>query len=144
MKSLVQSNTDIAALVLRLALGGVLLAHSAYLKFVVFSLAGTAQFFSGLGLPAFMAYLVFGAEVVAGILLVVGYKTRWASLAMVPILLGATWVHWSNGWLFSNAGGGWEYPLLLSCIAVVQFFLGGGRYAFEAIEAGQPQLAVNT
>lgn len=116
---------------LRVSLGIVLIAHSFYLKLMVFTLPGTAQFFESLGLPGFMAYATFTIEVIAGVALVVGYQSRWAALAVVPVLLGATWAHLGAGWLFSNEGGGWEYPLFLTVAAVVQFLLGDGAYAMK-------------
>jgi putative oxidoreductase len=115
-----------AALVLRLSLGVMLLAHSAYLKLVVFTLPGTAQFFGSLGLPPATAYLVFTGEVVGGVLLILVICTRLVALVVVPILLGAVWVHFGNGWVFSAAGGGWEYPVFLTVAALVQTLLGDG------------------
>jgi putative oxidoreductase len=52
-------------------------------------------------------------------------------LALVPILLGATWVHVGNGWLFSAPNGGWEYPAFLALAAIVQFLVGDGAYALQ-------------
>lgn len=120
------SNPDLGALGLRVSLGLVLLAHSVYLKGVVFTLAGTAGYFESLGLPALLAYLVFTIEAVAGFALILGVQTRFFSLLTVPVLLGATWAHWQNGWLFTGAGGGWEYPLFLTVAALVQANLGDG------------------
>ncbi len=77
------------ALLLRLGLGVMFIAHSLYLKLFVFTLAGTAGFFESLGLPGVVAYLVFAAEGIGGILLILGVQTRWVALALVPILLGA-------------------------------------------------------
>jgi putative oxidoreductase len=45
------------------------------------------------------------------------------------VLLGATWSHAGNGWLFSAPKGGWEYPLFLTVATVVQALLGDGAYA---------------
>ncbi len=56
---------DLAALVLRLTLGTVLIAHG-LLKLVVFTPAGTAAFFEKIGLPGPLGYLVIAAELVAG------------------------------------------------------------------------------
>ena len=70
-------------------------------------------------------------EAIAGIALVVGYRARLAAASVVPVLLGATWAHAANGWLFTNAGGGWEYPLFLASIAVAQIFLSAGSYTLE-------------
>jgi putative oxidoreductase len=113
----------------RISLGIVLLAHSIYLKLVVYTLAGTAQFFASIGLPATLAYLVFAIEAAAGVALIVGWQSRAAALAVVPVLLGATWAHWSAGWLFTNSGGGWEYPALLAVFAAGQALLGDGAFA---------------
>lgn len=123
---------DYAALVLRIGLGAVLVAHSLYLKLFVFTLPGTAQFFASIGLPAFLAYLVFAVEAIGGVLMLIGYQTRWAALAAIPVLLGATWVHLGNGWLFSAEHGGWEYPLFLTWVAVGVALLGDGRFAIRA------------
>ena len=120
-----------AAFLLRISLGAMFLAHSVWLKLFVFTLPGTAQFFESLGLPAAAAYLVFLAEAVGGLLLLLGIRTRWVAAALVPVLLGATWAHAGNGWLFSAQGGGWEYPLFLSLAAVVQALLGDGAYALK-------------
>lgn len=120
----------IGATLTRLGLGLVLIAHSIYLKLVVFTLPGTAQFFASIGLPSTLAYIVFTIEAVAGIALVIGWRSRIAALAVVPILLGATWTHWPAGWLFTNSGGGWEYPAVLSVLAIAQSFLGDGAFAF--------------
>ncbi|ARU54309.1 putative membrane protein [Oleiphilus messinensis] len=127
----IKPNADLAALLLRLTLGSVLLAHSLYLKWVVFTLQGTADYFSSIGLASWLAYVVFAAEVVAGVALLLGVATRWVALGVIPILLGATVVHWGNGWLFTRTGGGWEYPLVLTLMAVIQFYLGSGRLALK-------------
>lgn len=137
MKHLLQP--DIGAFILRTALGSVLLAHSVYLKLMVFTLAGTAQFFASIGLPEILAYVVFFIEASAGIALITGIYTRIFSALVIPILLGATWTHSANGWLFTNTGGGWEYPLFLTVMTVVQLFLGDGKYAtrtyFQALRS---------
>lgn len=119
------------AFIMRVSLGAVLLAHSVYLKLVVYSLPGTAQFFTSIGLPGVAAYAVFLIEVVAGIALLLGVNTRLFAAIMVPVLLGATWAHWANGWLFTNNGGGWEYPLFLAMVALAQTGLGEGSYALS-------------
>lgn len=124
-------NSDFSTFILRVSLATVLLAHSLYLKLVIFTLAGTAQFFASIGLPETLAYIVFCVEAVAGASLLLGYKTRFFSALVIPILLGATWTHSANGWLFTNAGGGWEYPLLLTLMAVAQLGLGSGKYAIS-------------
>lgn len=121
----------IAVTLLRVALGVMFLAHSVWLKLFVFTLPGTADFFVSIGLPDWFAYVVFLAEAVAGICLVLGIQTRWVAAAMVPILAGATWAHSGNGWMFGYTNGGWEYPAYLTLLAVCQAMLGDGRLALS-------------
>jgi putative oxidoreductase len=104
---------------LRVALGIMFIAHSVVLKYFVFTLAGTAQYFDSIGLPASLAYVVFALEAIGGVLLVLNIATRWVAIALIPVLLGAMWVHLGNGWVFSAPNGGWEYPLFLIVISVV-------------------------
>ena len=121
-----------AALVLRVALGVMFLAHSLYLKVFVFTVAGTVGFFESLGLPGLFAYLTILAEIGGGIAPILGFPTRLVAIALLPVLLGATWVHAGNGWLFSAEGGGWEYPAFLIVATVAQALLGSGVYAVKS------------
>ncbi len=130
--SIRSDGTDLAALLLRVTLGTMFIAH-ALLKLLVFTLPGTVKFFESIGLPGPLAYLVFAAELLGGLALVAGVATRGVAIALVPVLLGATWAHAGNGWLFNAPNGGWEYPAFLAAATVVQALLGGGRYALDAV-----------
>ncbi|MBG6286703.1 DoxX family protein [Pseudomonas nitroreducens] len=119
-----------AAFVLRLALGIMFIVHG-LTKVFVFTPAGTAGFFESVGFPGFLAYPVIAFEVIGGVLLVLGVYTRWiAALAVVQLFMAAT-VHFGNGWSFTNANGGWEYPIYLSATALVVALLGDGRFAMK-------------
>ena len=113
--------------VLRISLGLMFNAHGLILKFFTFTLAGTAQYFVSIGLPGFLAYVVFALEAVGGALLVLGIRTRWVALGLVPVLLGAAWVHVGNGWVFNAPNGGWEYPVFLIVISLVVAAQGSSR-----------------
>jgi len=126
-----QRQIDLGIALLRISLGVMLIAHSIVLKLFVYSLPGTAQFFQSIGLPGPLAYVVFAVEAIAGIALVLGIGTRVAAAAVVPVLVGALWVHAGNGWVFSVANGGWEYPLYLTVLAIAQIVLGEGAYALS-------------
>ena len=128
-----------AAFVLRVALGLMIIAH-AMLKYYVFTLPGTAQFFQSLGLPGVLGYVTFFAELVGGGLILAGVGTRWVAAALVPVLLGATWAHLGNGWLFSANGGGWEYPAFMTLTALAQALLGDGAYAVSSLFRQRPAL----
>ncbi|MGJ4943389.1 DoxX family protein [Bradyrhizobium sp. HKCCYLS1011] len=124
-----------AALLLRLTLGGLFLAHAS-LKLFVFTPAGTAKFFGSIGLPEELAYIVITAEILAGVALILGLYTRWAALAAVPILLGAIFtVHGAAGFFFNNPHGGWEYPAFWAVALIVQALLGDGAFALRAPRA---------
>ncbi|HUQ11567.1 MAG TPA: DoxX family protein [Steroidobacteraceae bacterium] len=119
MSNLVSKGGEAGPVILRVSLGIMFLTHSVVLKLFTFGLAGTAGYFASIGLPPALAYVVFAAEAVGGVLLLANVATGWVSLALVPVLGGALWVHSGNGWVFSNAGGGWEYPLFLIVVSVV-------------------------
>jgi putative oxidoreductase len=127
------STQNKAIAILRLSIGVMFVAHG-LLKLLVFTLPGTAAYFDSIGLPGFMAYLVTIAEVGGGGLLILGYRTRQVALFLVPVLLGATWAHFGNGWVFSNANGGWEYPLFLSVVTVVLTMTGPGAWALQRLK----------
>jgi putative oxidoreductase len=107
----------IGIVLLRVSLGTLWLAH-ALVKALVFTLPVTASQFEYVGLPGFLAYPVFVAEIVGGLSLIFGFMERQVSLLLVPLLLTATWVYLPNSWLHTRLGGGWEYPLLLSTLSV--------------------------
>ena len=123
------SQADLAALLLRVAMGVLFVLH-AWMKISVFTPAGTAQYFASIGLPGVLAYLTIAAELLGGLALIAGVFTRWVSLALVPVMIGAAYFgHGSAGFFFSNAGGGWEYPAFWTVALLVQALLGDGAYA---------------
>ena len=120
-----------AALILRVTLGVLFLAHAG-LKLFVFTPAGTAQFFGSLGLPPALAYPVIAAVVAGAVALILGFYTRWAALALIPILIGAiVTVHGSAGFFFSNPNGGWEFLAFWIAALAAQALLGDGAYALS-------------
>lgn len=122
------NNTEYAALVLRIGLGTMFIAHG-LLKVMVYTLPGAAGFFEQVGFPGWMAYVVTFAEIGGGLLLLAGIAVRAVSLALITVLAGAVAVHFGSGWVFSNPNGGWEYPAFLIVASVVQALLGPGKFA---------------
>jgi putative oxidoreductase len=139
--SLFNSSQQAGNALLRSSLGIMFIAHGLILKYFTFTLAGTAQFFQSIGLPGPLAYVVFLAETVGGVLLLINFRTRWVALGLIPVLLGAAWVHIGNGWVFSNPNGGWEYPLFLIVISVVVALQAEPVRAKSGAQSAQPQLA---
>lgn len=129
------ANSDYAAFALRVTSGALFLAHG-LLKLFVFTLPGTVGYFESLGLPGFLAYLTILAEVVGGLALILGIATRIVAVALMPVLLGALWVHSGNGWLFAGEGGGWEYPLFWLIVQGAIALLGSGAFAVNLSRFG--------
>jgi len=124
------NNSNYAGLILRLALGVMFMSHG-LMKVLVFTIPGTVGFFESIGYPGWTAYLVILGEVGGGALLILGVYTRWIALANTMILLGSIPVHWGSGWMFSNEGGGWEYPVFLVVVSLAVALLGDGAYALR-------------
>lgn len=121
----------LAALLLRLSLGILFLAHVG-LKLFVFGIPGFVGYFASLGLPAIAAYLTIVLELVGGIALILGIWASWVALPLAVEMLGTiALVHGANGWLFTNKGGGWEYPAFWAIALVALFLLGDGAYALR-------------
>lgn len=123
----------LALLVLRLALGIVMTAHG-YSK-VFGGLHHHAQFVASLGLPAWLGYVSSFAEFVGGLLVILGFLTRPAALAICIDLAVAIWkVHWHNG---LRGQGGYEFPLALAAIAFALIFFAAGPIAVDHIFGGK-------
>ena len=118
----------LALLVLRLALGTIMIAHG--WQKIADHLHGITGVVQHMGLPAFMAYLVVAAEFGGGILVLIGFLTRLAALAIfVDMLVASLKVHLLHGLFSSN--GGFEFPMACGAIAFALIFTGSGPIAID-------------
>jgi putative oxidoreductase len=120
---------------LRLALGAVMFAHGAQKAFGWFGgagLAGTfASFEQGLGIPPALTALAIAAELIGGILLIIGAFGRFAALAIgIDMIVAVLVVHRANGffmnWEGQKAGEGFEYHILAIAMAAALVVMGSG------------------
>ena len=126
-----QSTAPYAALILRLSLGTMFLAHAA-LKVFVFTIPGTVGYFASLGMPAILAYGVLALESLGGVALILGIYASWVAVPLALEMLGTVFlVHGANGWLFTNKGGGWEFPAFWTVGLIVLYLLGDGALALR-------------
>ena len=131
MNRILLSKAGAAALILRVPVGLILMAHGAQKLFGWFGgngLAGTAGWLSSMGMEPglLMAILAGGAEFFGGLALVLGLLTRPAALVAAFTMLVAIFsVHIGNG-LFA-ADGGYEYALTLM-VALLALAVQGGGY----------------
>ncbi len=64
--------------------------------------------------PGWLAYPTTAPELIGGVMLISGIKTKYVSVALTPVIIGTiVLVHSAKGWLFTNEGGGREFPLFL-------------------------------
>jgi putative oxidoreductase len=126
-----RATTPYAALLLRVAMGVMFLAHGLLLKVMTFGLAGTMGFFGSIGYPPVLGAVVAIAEIAGGIALIAGVWVRLVSLLFVPIMVGALIQHFPAGWLFNAPGGGWEFPAFWTVALLVQAGLGAGAHALD-------------
>ena len=123
------SNADLAATLLRVTSGVWFLLHAG-LKIFVFTPAGTAGFFESIGLPGPLAYLVIAAELLGGLALLAGFKTRIVAVALSLILIGSIYTpHFAAGFFFSHPNGGLEFPAFCAITRWALALLGDGAYS---------------
>jgi putative oxidoreductase len=123
---------DAGLLVLRLGLAAILLFHGIYK--VTHGVAWIAGPLGRVGLPAFVAYGVYVAEVLAPVLLILGLWTRIAALVIAFDMVMAIFLARSGDVMKINPmGGGWaiELEVLLLVAAVALALAGGGRYSID-------------
>ncbi|MGQ0702168.1 MAG: DoxX family protein [Gemmatimonadales bacterium] len=123
------SREDLGKLLLRLALGGVLLFHGVFK--VLNGVEWIKQPLASLGLPGELAYGTYLAEIVAPLLVIAGWKARVAALVIaVDMIMAGVLVLRPRLFATGQQGGGWavelEALILFSALAV--FLLGSGRY----------------
>ncbi len=124
-------NADLGKLILRLTLGGLMLFH------------GIAKLLNGIGfiegelashgLPTVLAYGVYIGEVLAPLMVILGYQTRIGALLIIFNMLVAIALVHGHQLLALGSNGGWALELqgffLFTAIAVI--FLGPGRYKLK-------------
>ena len=133
--TLTNSNAvSVVLMLLRLYLGCMIFTHGFRKVFRGGRLAGTARWFESIGMrPGILnAYAAASTELSAGALLAVGLLTPFASAALIAVMLVAiASVHFKNGFMITNPGGGMEYCLTLAVVGLAQGTLGAGRFSLD-------------
>lgn len=125
------SRVDGALFLMRLAFGGIMIAHGAQ-KLFVFGIANVSHGFAQMGIPAPGAMGAFIAllEFLAPIALFMGLLTRLAALGLFFDMVGAiVLVHMKNGFF---APQGFEFPLALAAGYLAIVIAGPGAYSIDA------------
>jgi putative oxidoreductase len=144
VKSLLRSSNDKTLALMRLVLGLIFLGHGGQKALGFwggYGWHGTIRMFTtGLHIPAFFAGCAILAEFLGGILLLAGFLSRFAALAIAIVMMVAILkVHFHNGLLGGPQGEGYEYPLALLALAVLIIFKGGGAMSIDRALARDSQ-----
>ena len=119
-------------MILRLALGGLMLFHG--IPKLLNGVDGISNMLIGKGLPGFFAYGVYAGEVIAPILLMIGFRTRIAALILVANMLVIFFIAHPDDIFALTDRGAWKLELaglyLFGSLAL--FFTGGGKFAVSS------------
>lgn len=125
-------HADVPALLLRLAIGPMLITHGYNKVFGSGGLEGTTKWFDGLGLrPAWVhARLAATTEITAGALITVGAFNPLPAAAVIGLMTTAAATdHRGKGFFIFK--GGWEYVAVVGTAAAALASLGYGRFSLD-------------
>lgn len=122
---------DIGKLVLRMTLGALMLFHG--VAKVLNGTAGIERMLEGAGLPGILAFGVYVGEVLAPLLVMLGFYTRAAAgLIVVNMIVAVLLVHRAEFFLLAKTGG-WALELqafyFFTALAIA--LIGPGRYGVD-------------
>lgn len=121
--------------VMRLVLGAVMVAHGYHKVFG--GLHQHAHMVASMGLPSWLGYVSAFTEFLGGLMILAGFFTRAAALALCINLSVAIWkVHLHNGLIGSPDHPGYEFPMSVAALAFALIFFGGGPIALDHVLRG--------
>ncbi|MBS1910751.1 MAG: DoxX family protein [Bacteroidetes bacterium] len=134
---------DIILLILRLAIGIVILPHGAQKllgAFGGYGPDGTLAYFASLGIPTFFGWLAIIAEFFGGLALIGGFLGRIAAFGTACVMGVAVMTTHINMGFFMNWSGqlkgeGFEYHILFVAIALVIMIRGSGPVSIDGLIA---------
>ena len=85
------------------------------------------------GITPLLAWPTFSVELIGGCAILLGWYTRQWSAFLLVFLAVVVWVKWPVGWLYSNPGGGWEYPLFWLVAQAALVLVGSGAFALRSV-----------
>ncbi len=147
LKRLFETEAGWPALILRLGLGVVFLAHGSQKVLGLWGGGGLSAsyhaFTAQMGIPGVLAVLAIATEFIGSLCVLAGLLTRPAALAIaVEMVVAVRMAHWQHGFFMNWFGRmpagaeGFEYHILLITIAVALVMGGGGRLSADRAIAG--------
>lgn len=86
------------------------------------------------GITPLLAWPTFSLELIGGCAILLGWYTRQWSAILLVFLGVVVWVKWPVGWLYSNTGGGWEYPMFWLMAQLALLLAGSGAFALRTTQ----------
>ena len=86
------------------------------------------------GITPLLAWPTFSLELIGGCAILLGWYTRQWTAILLVFLAVVVWVKWPVGWLYSNTGGGWEYPLFWLIAQLALLLAGSGAFALRSTQ----------
>ncbi|MBN2615897.1 MAG: DoxX family protein [Bacteroidales bacterium] len=125
-------NRDLSILIIRLTVGILMLLHGIYK--LNHGIGGIVGMVEAKGLPGFIGYLVFIGEIIAPLLIIIGYRTRVGALLLLTNMLFVIFLVFQHSIFALGPHGGWKLELVGFYLfgALALFFSGGGKYALSS------------
>ncbi|HEX6098858.1 MAG TPA: DoxX family protein [Thermoanaerobaculia bacterium] len=145
--SVFATTDSVSLLVLRVALGIVILPHGLQKVFGWFGgwgLDGTLGWFASIGIPAFLGILAIAADFAGALALIAGLGTRIAAFGIgVNMIVAALFVHRANGffmnWAGNQKGEGFEFHILAAAMSLALVLGGAGRWSLDRLLSSRKQ-----
>lgn len=123
--------SDIGKLILRLNVGGMMIFHG--ISKAIYGIDGVRSMVESMGVPGFVVYGVYVGEILAPLMLIIGFQVRIASAVLIINMLVAI-IAVTGGNIFAiNATGGWVIEpqawYIFGALSII--FLGSGRFALD-------------
>ncbi|HEY7628522.1 MAG TPA: DoxX family protein [Ilumatobacteraceae bacterium] len=127
---------NLALLLFRFGVGGVMLAHGINHVFGGGKIAGTARWFGSMGMknPMLQAWMASVTEIGGGAVIVLGVLTPFGGAAVIGIMTVA-WIinHRTNGFFIFRPGEGWEYVMTLLLCGLLLATVGPGEWSLDEV-----------
>lgn len=125
------TNDDLAKLLLRLMVAILMLFHG-YSK-VIHGVDGMMGMLEGHGIPGFVAYGVYLGEIIAPLMLIVGFRVKLATITIIGTMIFILSVPYADKIFTLTQQGAWAIELhmfyIMSSICI--FLLGAGKYSID-------------
>jgi len=125
------NDSDLGKFIFRITIAVLMLFHGyAKLKYGLGFIEGVLQ---AKGLPTFISYFVYVGEILAPILLIIGYKTRFAATSIIITMFCAIYLVFPNDLMTLSKVGALKlelnYFFIFTSLALI--FTGAGKYSFD-------------